>query len=107
MTFKELKKHIKEEQKNLARAIRKGKDARKPSNRNEDNIGYYNALYWNRVSYRHKHIAYCEFFNKTPYEKIENPRKENSTYPFSRSKIDAYKKEWESLLDEEIVCDRP
>lgn len=104
MTYKELKQHIKEEQKALARAIRKGKSARKPSNRNEENIGFYEALFWNRINYRHRHIAYCEYFNNTPYEKIEKPRRENLTYPFTRSKIDSYKKEWESLLDEQIIC---
>ena len=48
MTYKELKKQIKEEQKSLARAIKKGKSARKPSNRNEENRGFYDALYWNQ-----------------------------------------------------------
>jgi len=102
MTYKELKRHIKEEQKALAKAIKKGKSARKPSNRNEENIGYYNALYWNRINYRYKHIVYCQMFNNTPYEKIEQPREYN---PINKSRLDKIKKEWESLLDEQIICD--
>lgn len=102
MTYKELRKHIKEEQKALATAIKKGKSARKPSNRNDENIGYYNALYWNRINYRYKHIAYCSMFNKTPYEKIEKPRENN---PINKNRLDTIKREWESLLDEQIICD--
>jgi len=96
MTYKELKLQIKEELKVLAQAIKQGKTARKPKNRNEENYGFYNALYWNKINYRHKHIAYCEFFNNTPYEQIEQPRSNNKP---NRSKIDSYKNEWTELLD--------
>lgn len=96
MKFKELKNKIKEEQKQLALDIRKGKFARKPKNRDNSNYSYYENLYWNRVNYRHTHIAYCEFFNKTPYEKIEPNSKQE--YPFNRSKIDSLKAEWEKSL---------
>lgn len=102
MTYKELKQHIKEEQKALARAIRQGKNARKPINRTEENIGFYEALYWNRINYRYKHIVYCQMFNKTPYEKIEQPREYN---PINKNRLDKIRKEWESLLDEQIICD--
>ena len=102
MTYKELKLKIKEEQKTLAKAIRQGKNARKPDNRNEENIGFYEALFWNRINYRYKHIAYCSMFNNTPYEKIEQPRKYN---PINKNRLDRIKKEWESLLDEQIICD--
>ena len=101
MTYKELKQQIKEEQKSLAKAIKKGKSARKPSNRTEENIGFYEALYWNRINYRYKHIAYCNMFNRTPYEKIEQPRSNN---PINKSRLDRIKNEWESLLDEQIIC---
>jgi len=101
MTYKELKKEIKEEQKALAKAIREGKRARKPSNRNEENIGFYNALYWNRINYRYKHIAYCNMFNNTPYEKIERPRDCNT---INKARLNKIREDWESLLDEQIIC---
>lgn len=96
MTYKELKNEIKEELKVLAEAIKQGKTARKPKNRNDKNMGFYNAIYWNKINYRHKHIAFCEFFNNTPYEKIEQPRADNKP---NRNKIDSYKKDWAELLD--------
>jgi hypothetical protein len=102
MTYKELKLKIKQEQKALARAIRKGKSARKPSNRNEENIGFYEALFWNRINYRYNHIVYCNMFNRTPYEKIEQPREWNTA---NKHRLDTIRKEWESLLDEQIICD--
>lgn len=102
MTYKELKRHIKEEQKVLAKAIKLGKSARKPNNRNEENIGFYEALFWNRINYRHNHIVYCNMFNNTPYEKIEQPRDCNKPMKHRLEKI---RKEWESLLDEQIICD--
>lgn len=101
MTYKELKQHIKEEQKTLAKAIKKGKSARKPDNRNEENIGFYEALFWNRINYRYKHVAYCNMFNNTPYEKIEQPRDCNK---INKNRLDEIKKDWESLLDEQIIC---
>ncbi len=94
MTYKELKQQTKDELKILAVAIKKGKFARKPKNSNGN--GYLEALFWNRINYRHKHIAYCEFFNNTPYEQIEQPRADNKP---NRNKIDSYKKEWAELLD--------
>jgi len=39
MTFKDLKKKIKEEQKSLAQQITNGKTGRKPKNRNDKNYG--------------------------------------------------------------------
>lgn len=101
MTYKELRQHIKEEQKILAEAIKKGKSARKPKNRNEENIGFYEALYWNRINYRYKHVAYCNMFNNTPYEKIEQPREGNK---INKNRLDGIKKDWWSLLDEQIIC---
>jgi len=101
MTYKELKQQIKEEQKALAWAIKKGKSARKPKNRNNGNTGFYEALYWNRINYRYKHIAYCNMFNRTPYEKIEQPREGNK---INKNRLDKIKQDWESLLDEQIIC---
>ena len=101
MTYKELKQHIKKQQKALALAIKKGKSARKPDNRNNGNIGFYEALFWNRINYRYNHIVYCNMFNRTPYEKIEQPRDNNKPM---KSRLDKIRKEWESLLDEQIIC---
>lgn len=83
MTYKELKNKIKQEQKDLALKIRRGKYLRKPDNRgnnitDEDKKLYYYGGYfddWKVYSlsfqYRNKHIAYCSFFNNTPYHAIE------------------------------------
>jgi len=99
MTFKELKNKIKEEQKTLAQNIRNGKSGRKPDNRGDDNLKDYKNLDWNRDHYRHTHVAYCLFFNNTPYEKIENPREENS--PRS-STIESLKEKWSGEIDEAL-----
>ena len=99
MTFKELKNKIKEEQKALAQQIRNGKVGRKPGNRNEDNLGDFKDLVWNRYHYRHTHVAYCEFFNNTPYEKIESPRSENDP---SLNTINNLKEAWQGQISEAI-----
>ena len=101
MTFKELKLQIKEEQKQLAIDIRIGKSGRKPKDYNPDHKKYYDSLYYNRINFRHRHIAYCTMFNNTPYEKIENPSKFN---PANKNRIKKLKEDWESLLDETVCC---
>jgi len=102
MTFKELKKKIKEEQKHLALLITNGKSGRKPKHRSSKNTADYDSLFRNQWDYRHRHITYCQMFNNTPYELIEQPRDGNK--PFSNS-LDRIKKEWEGLLDEETLRD--
>jgi hypothetical protein len=110
MTYKELKNKIKEEQKDLALKIRRGKYLRKPAHRvnisDEDKKLYYSYgdfANWNveRLSqkYRHKHVVYCNMFNNTPYDKIEQPRDNN---PLSSNELEKYKKEWTGLLDEAL-----
>jgi hypothetical protein len=94
MTYKELKNKIKEEQKDLAQKIKELKGKRK-----KVADGLVMGLWHYQNDYRHIHIAYCQFFNNTPYDKIENPRKGN--YPVS-SKIEFYKGKWEGLLDEAL-----
>lgn len=94
MTFKELKNKIKSEQKQLASEIRAMKSKRK-----ESPYGYVSGLDYKRDEYRHAHIAYCQFFNKTPYKKIEltcheKPRKGN---------IQSHMTVWESQIDEETI----
>jgi hypothetical protein len=104
MKFKELKNQIKEEQKELASQIKKLKAKRK-----ETPDGYISGLDRKRSTYRHKHIAYCQFFNQTPYEKIERSCHEGPNTFI----IDNYIKEWydelEFLTDEDMlfenVCD--
>jgi len=93
MNFKDLKHKIKEEQKQLAQTIKNQKSKRK-----EVPYGYVSGLDYNRDDYRHIHIAYCQFFNNTPYGMIEqtchtDPRK---------STIESYMKTWESDLDEDV-----
>lgn len=99
MTYKELKHKIKEEQKSLALKIRNGKTGRKPSRRNFDNQTDYDSLEWNQSDYRHRHIVYCNMFNKTPYELIEQPRDDNRPSSYQLEKI---QKGWEAELDEAL-----
>ena len=112
MTYKDLKNKIKEEQKALALDIRRGKFLRKPINRTdvtEDDKDLYYSSWdddfsnWKVESlsdeYRHKHIAYCTFFNNTPYDLIESPRDDNKAD--SRA-IQSYMDEWEGQLDEAL-----
>lgn len=119
MTFKELKNKIKEEQKQLALKIRRGKFLRKPKNRvgmtDEDRHLYFyrydqykeaffNGSYAMSGDYRARHIAYCMFFNNTPYGMIEKPREDadySKTLAISRSKD--FIKKWKSEIDEETV----
>ncbi len=94
MTFKELKLKIKEEQKSLAREIKEAKSKRK-----ESQYGYVDGLNYNRDQFRHKHIAYCQFFNKTPYGMIEQTCHEDPR----KSSIKSYMTNWESQIDEEAL----
>lgn len=114
MTYKDLKRKIKEEQKTLALQIRRGKFLRKPVNRKditkEDKRLYY-SIYsdpthfatW-RVEalgreFRHRHIIYCNMFNNTPISLIEQPRDDNSP---DGKKLEKIKKEWEDQIDEAL-----
>lgn len=65
------KEIIKEEQKVIAKNIRKKKSQRK-----QFKDGYVPGLFRMRWDYRHRHIAYC-LLRGTPYEKIEQPSKYN------------------------------
>ena len=98
----ELKNKIKEELTQAAITIKGYKVLRKPKNRTEEVFSQLSqwdvmcSLYTQRREYRHKHIAYCEFFNNTPYEQIEKPRVGNKA---NRPRIDKFKKEWTDQLD--------
>ncbi len=92
MEFKELKNQIKEEQKELASQIRNLKAKRK-----DEDSGYI-STYRKRSTFRHRHIAYCQFFNNTPYEKIERSCNEGpNTFT-----IDKYMKEWYNEIEEDV-----
>ena len=97
MTYKELKKKIKEEQKSLVKSIRNGKTGRKPKNQNSNNMADLEKLEFNQEQYRYQHIAYCTMFNKTPYELIEQPRENNKP---SSVYLDKIKEKWEGQIDE-------
>lgn len=102
MTRKELKNKIKEEQKQVASSIRILKAARKPSVY-ESNPEFYNAfgnLESHQWNYRHTHIAYCKFFNNTPYEKIE---RNCNNFPIEYE-INSLMKIWEEEISNEAVC---
>ncbi len=93
MTFKELKNKVKEEQKDLAQKIKEQKGKRKSSP-----CGYVEGLIYNRFRYRHVHIAYCTFFNQTPYDKIETKCHEKPL----KSTLETYRKNWEIQIDEAL-----
>lgn len=101
MTYKELKEQTKFELKELAEDIRSWKDIRKPKNR-EDGVSQWevdSAIFWRKRDFRHLHIAYCEFFNNTPYEKIEKSCHESP----DRGRIDGYKNDWIIKINEETL----
>jgi len=98
MTFKELKKQIKEELKARAHDIKIGKPLRKPSNRTAEtpksHFKAWDALWSNQRMFRHQHIAYCEYFNKTPRSMIEMPDIYNKP---SQKMIDKFKMKWMAI----------
>jgi len=103
MNFKELKNRIKQEQKDLAQKIRICKPLRKPKNWDAASEETQKLCRWNDYSreYRHRHIIYCNMFNSTSYDLIENPRENNIPNGNLLLRI---QKQWESELDE-VVCD--
>lgn len=94
MTFKELKNKIKEEQKILAQDIKDFKEQRKDSP-----DGYVEGLWHRQNDYRHIHIAYCQYFNNTPYNLIEQPRDGNK--PDSR-RLRNISTSWEMVTGEAL-----
>lgn len=107
MTYKKLKQQIKEEQKNLALTIRRGKHLRKPENRvdvtDQDKKLFFSGPYFSdwRVRmlgdrYRHIHIAYCHFFNRTPFSMIEETNREGNKP--TKLFIDTYINDWKNLI---------
>jgi hypothetical protein len=98
MTFKQQKQKIKEELKKIASDIRIGKSLRKPKHyeiASDKDQKMAQRLEYNQDYFRHKHIAYCMFFNKTPLGYIEKTEKYRSDYT-----IDRYKKEWKDAIED-------
>lgn len=93
-----MKNKVKEEQKKLAQRIKECRPLRKPHiydaasevMQNECISYMVDRMSW---EYRHKHIAYCQFFNNTPYSLIENPRQGNEP---NKGLIEKYMVEWSS-----------
>ena len=101
MTFKETKQKIKNELTIIAEQIKRGKAVRKPHIYEEAGESDRNAngkLFMNRIDFRHIHIAYCEFFNRTPRAMIEIPRENNMP---NSNKIDSFKKAWDLMIEVE------
>jgi hypothetical protein len=106
MTFKEFKNKIKKQIKETAGTIRILKAARKPHIYNSnpvlyDKLGDLDSL---RYNIRHKHIAYCMFFNRTEYGNIEKKCNESP----NSSLLTKYKREWqyivEAIIDAKTIC---
>jgi len=95
-----LLKEMKEDLKELALAIRNGKDGRKPKNRNVTNITDFRNLGRNRFEFRHMHIAYC-LMRGRKMEQIEQPREGN--FP-KEAVIESYKEKYTYVEDERAVA---
>ena len=98
MTFKELKLKIKKEQKDRAVKIRILKAARKPHVYNSnpelyDSLGHLENI---QDRYRHTHIQYCMFFNRTEYEDIER----TTNKYLSQYTLDTLKDAWTDIVEE-------
>ena len=90
---------IKNELKKTALKIRKLKNKRK-----ELPYGYVDGLDLTQEEYRRKHVAYCIYFNNTPYEMIEsNPREplHKNTYG---DRIYDFEKMVEAHKDEDVCA---
>ena len=84
MTFIILKELVKQELKQLAKDLHKEKH-------NSDIL----TLEELRNKYRNLHISYCQYFNHTNYNQIENPN--NNNYP-NGFLINKMKKNWKDQL---------
>jgi len=97
MTYKELKNEVKEEQKDRAVKIRILKTARKPHvyNSNPELYNKLGDLERHQYDYRHIHITYCMFFNKTEYSNIEKKCHEKP----NSAKLTMLKKKWSDIVE--------
>lgn len=119
MNFRDLKQIKKELQKDRAKKITRAKFISKKKNHhlmtdeerrtyiykytdiNGSDIFSFNHYRVQKLGeeYRLYHIAYCTFFNKTPYEKIENKCRIKPDF----AQIEKIKENWLSELDEEVI----
>ncbi len=99
MTYKELFKQIKEQQKILASRLTELKRSRKQDKRNGRSLWNIEDDIWHlKNDFRHRHITYCEMRGRTR-DQIERPREDN---PASQSWIDDLKKRWMEQIDEDV-----
>lgn len=91
MKRKDLKLKVKNELKELAKEIREMKNQRK-----KVMYGYVSGLDYASAEYREKHVAYCMFFNNTPYERIERDPWEPLDYNEYAHYINAWEREVDS-----------
>jgi hypothetical protein len=123
MNFKQLKLQNKTKQKETVEKIKRGKFISRKKNfhlMTDEERSYYIYKYTNSYgdivfsfmnwklknlskTYREHHIAYCSFFNQTPYEKIENKCRPDNKPNFAL--IEKIKERWSSELDEETLRD--
>ena len=101
--LKDLKDVVKQEQKDLALQIRELKSKRKGLD-----YGYVRGLLEAQEEYRRKHVAYCIFFNGTPYESIEtgtkSPLAERDYNPWFNGWKANISKLWKKEEHNEDVC---
>jgi len=98
MTYKKLKRILKEELKALSKDIRLKKSERKSREH-----GWVPGLFTSREQFRIKHIAYC-LLRGTPYEKIESKHRENLSAKFCKKQADKFVEQYQELLNEETLC---
>lgn len=95
MTRKEMKLKIKKELKAQAKEIRGLKSKRKGIM-----YGYVPGLGFASEDYRYKHVAYCTFFNHTPYDLVESNPKE----PLEEGDYKGFTSTWEKeIVDAKII----
>ena len=98
--FVELKQKVKNELKEVATRIKEVKKKMKTLQRRgqlcHEEIS---IIYMNKWDFRHKHVAYCQFFNNTPYGAIENPSRNNPLY---KPRVEKFMKEWMDELNEDV-----
>lgn len=102
MNFKELRTTVKAELKVRATELRELKKARKPSVYKTMDINHSRSdlpllIDDRKWQFRNKHIAYCEFFNRTSREMIEQKFNEEP----SECVIDKYKEKWTEIMEAE------
>lgn len=101
----EVRKTVKEELKAIGKEIRELKDSRKQGKRGGRPLYRIQTDIWTlKYDYRHKHIAYCMFFNHRTLEQVESTKSERYTKPYMlrvNSQIECWSKE---VTCEKALC---